>query len=102
MAPTIPKVCGVKRSIFCTLVSVWAVIMLAIMGLLLQYKSIAFIEDIPVEESDHRLGIEGFYQEQDHKYDMAANNCYIATGMYAVTFVVSIYHWVVYHKRGLV
>lgn len=75
--------------------------MLASMGGLLSYKSIAFVEDIPVEEFDQRLGIESFYKEQDHKFEIAANNCYIALIMYAVTFLVSIYHWAVYHKRGL-
>lgn len=102
MAPTIPKLCGVKRSIFCTLVSVWGVIMLGIMGGLLSYKSIAFIEDVPVEEFDQHQGIDAFFKEQYHKYDLAAHNCYIALIMYAVTFLVSIYHWTVYHKRGLV
>lgn len=76
--------------------------MLAIMGGLLSYKSWAFIEDIPVEEFDQHNGIEAFYTEQDHRYDVAANNCYIAMIMYGVTFLVSVYHWAVYHKRGLV
>lgn len=102
MAPTIPKICGVKRSIFCTLVSTWAIVMLAVMGGLLSYKSLAFIEDIPVEEFDQKYGIEAFYTEQDRHYDMAAHNCYVALIMYVVTFVVSLYHWTVYHKRGLV
>lgn len=102
MAPTIPKLCGVKRSIFCTLISVWGVIMLGIMGGLLSYKSIAFVEDIPVEEFNQHLGMDNFYKEQDHKYDAAAKNCYMALVMYGATFVVSIYHWAVYHKRGLV
>lgn len=102
MAPTIPKLCGVKRSIFCTLVSTWGIIMLAIMGGLLSYKSLAFVEDVAVEEFDQHQGIDTFYSEQDHKFEMAANNCYIALIMYAVTFLVSIYHWAVYHKRGLV
>lgn len=102
MAPTIPKLCGVKRSIFCTLISVWGVIMLGIMGGLLSYKSIAFVEDIPVEEFDQHRGLLSFFEEQNHKFDMAAKNCYIALIMYGVTFLVSIYHWAVYHKRGLV
>lgn len=99
MALTIPKLCGVKRSIFCTLVSAWGIIMLAGMGGLLSYKSLAFVEDLEVEEF---TGIANFYHEQDHKFDSAAQNCYTATIMYAVTFLVSIYHWAVYHKRGLV
>lgn len=102
MAPTIPKICGVKRSIFCTLVSTWGIIMLAVMGGLLSYKSLAFVEDIPVEEFDQKYGIDTFYTEQDHHYDMAAHNCYVALIMYIVTFVISLYHWTVYHKRGLV
>lgn len=102
MALVIPKLCGVKRSIFCTLVSVWGIIMLSIMGGLLSYKSLAFVEDIAVEEFEQRNGMEAFYTEQDHKFDVAANNCYIALIMYGVTFVISVYHWAVYHKRGLV
>lgn len=76
--------------------------MLGAMGGLLSYKSIAFVEDIPVEEFDQRSGIKVFYNEQDRKFDMAANNCYIALVMYVVTFFVSVYHWAVYRKRGLV
>lgn len=102
MAPTIPKLCGVKRSIFCTLVSTWGIIMLASMGGLLSYKSLAFVEDIPVEEFDQRHGIDTFYKEQDQKFDTAASNCYLALAMYGVTFLVSLYHWAVYRKRGLV
>lgn len=76
--------------------------MLGVMGGLLSYKSLAFVEDIAVEEFEQNQAIEVFYTEQDHKFDMAANNCYTALIMYAVTFLVSIYHWAVYHKRGLV
>lgn len=105
MAPTIPKICGVKRSIFCTLVSTWGIIMLGIMGLLLSYKSIAFVEDVEVEEFTPHINessISAFYREQDDKYEEAAKTCYLATLMYAVTFLISLYHWVVYHKRGIV
>lgn len=76
--------------------------MLAAMGGLLSYKSLAFVEDIAVEEFDQHQGIEVFYSEQDHRYNLAANNCYIAAIMYAATFLISVYHWAVYHKRGLV
>lgn len=99
MAPTIPKLCGVKRSIFCTLVSAWGIIMLGIMGALLSSKSIAFVEDIPVEEFDQHRGINNFYEEQDHKFNMAASNCYMALAMYGATFVVSVYHWAVYQRK---
>lgn len=102
MAPTIPKVCGVKRAIVCTLVSTWGFVMLVVMGGLLSLKSLAFVEDIAVEEFDQRQGLQTFYTEQDRKYDDAASNCYIAAGLYVATFLISVYHWSVYHKRGLV
>lgn len=73
--------------------------MLAVMGGLLSYKSLAFVEDLEVEGF---TGIANFYHEQDHAFESAAKNCYTATIMYAVTFLVSVYHWAVYHKRGLV
>lgn len=76
--------------------------MLAAMGGLLSVKSLAFVEDVALEEFDQHHGIDAFYTEQDQKYDIAANNCYIAAALYAATFLVSVYHWSVYHKRGLV
>ena len=76
--------------------------MLASMGGLLSYKSLAFVEDVAVEEFDQHQGIDVFYLEQDQKYDAAANNCYIAAALYTGTLVISVYHWYVYQKRGLV
>lgn len=42
--------CGPKLSICCTLLSVWGIIMLSIMGLLLKYQSITFVEDLGIKE----------------------------------------------------
>lgn len=102
MLPTIPKLCGVKRSVLCTLVSTWGIIMLGLMGLFLSAKSIAFIEDIEIDEKHETETIEKFYQNIDRKYEIAAGNCYLALLMYGITFVVSAYHWSAYHQRGLV
>lgn len=102
MGYTIPHVCGVKRSIYCTLLSVWAIVMFAVMGGLLTIRSLAFIEDLEVEEFDsNHQTLDNFYIEQDLRYDTAANNCWIALVMYAATFVVSSYHWIVYKRQGL-
>lgn len=98
--PTIPKLCGVKRSLFCTLISTWAIIMLAIMGLLLSSKSLAFVEDFEVEKEGE--DVSQLYSKIDKKYEAAAKNCYIALLMYSITFLVSVYHWTAYHKHGLV
>ncbi|KAG9510822.1 hypothetical protein GZH46_00623, partial [Fragariocoptes setiger] len=76
--------------------------MLSVMGGLLTIKSLAFIEDLAIEEFNTGESIDQFYKEQDHRYDSAANNCWIALAMYGLTFVVSAYHWVAFSKRGLV
>lgn len=74
--------------------------MLGVMGACLSYKALAFVEDIEVEGNPNE-DVNMHLMEIDHKFDTAANNCYIAVGMYAVTFLVSLYHWYVYHRRGL-
>lgn len=103
MAPTLPKLCGAKRAVLCTIISIWAMIMLAIMGVLLSYKSLAFIEDLAVEGFVIKPDtMNALYKDQDEKYDMAAKNCFVALAMYGATFLISVYHWTVYHKRGLV
>lgn len=99
--PTIPKLCGVKRSICCTLVSAWAIVMLSIMGGLLSIKSLAFIEDVAVHIDVNTTNAE-FYENQDKAYDAAAFNCYLAFGMYIVTFVVSLYHWAAFQQKSQV
>lgn len=54
---------GIKMSVCCTLLSAWAIIMLAIMGGLLAIKSVAFAEDF---ESDS-------LEEMEKKYDAAVS-----------------------------
>lgn len=42
-------VLGIKMSVFCSLLSVWGILMLAVMGGLLSIKSVAFAEDFEAE-----------------------------------------------------
>jgi len=43
---------GIKMSVFCTLLSVWGIIMLGIMGGLLKMRSVAFAEDFESHNID--------------------------------------------------
>lgn len=92
-------ICGFKRSICCTLMSVWAMIMMSAMFGLLSINSIAFIDDIPAKHQ-HSDTEQSFFQHQDEAYERAASNCLIALVLYVITFVVSLYHWIVYTKQS--
>lgn len=71
-------ICGPGLSVCCSLISIWGIIMLVIVGGLLSAKSAAFIEDIPKVE-EHSMS----YEEQLNKgFDLAATNCYGAVGLY--------------------
>jgi hypothetical protein len=43
-------VCGPKYSLCCTILSVWAIIQLTLMGIFFHINSVALIEDISLEE----------------------------------------------------
>ncbi|CAF0760849.1 unnamed protein product [Brachionus calyciflorus] len=72
-------ICGPGLSICCSLMSIWGIIMLAIVGGLLSAKSAAFIEDIPKFEEEHNTT---FKELLDKGYNQAATNCYGAVGLY--------------------
>eukprot|EP00041_Stephanoeca_diplocostata_P006535 m.87722 g.87722 ORF g.87722 m.87722 type:complete len:99 (+) comp16419_c0_seq1:193-489(+) len=69
--------CGPKCSSCCMILSVWGVIFLVIVGALFQSKARAFIVDI---EEGHRTAT---------AMEDAGRSCYIAAGMYVVTFALS-------------
>ena len=54
---------GIKMSVFASLLSVWGIIMLAIMGGLLRIHSVAFAEDFEAET----------LAEMEEKYDNAVS-----------------------------
>jgi ribonuclease kappa len=72
-------VCGPGLSVCCSLLSIWGIIMLVILGGLLTVKSAALIEDIPMEEHGH----EDFGHALETGYKSAARNCFGAVGLYA-------------------
>ena len=63
--------------------------MLAIMGVLLQKRSLTFAEDLVAEIKADSL--DHFIQEVEIKYDNAAVTCYIAAAIYLGSFAISIW-----------
>lgn len=68
-------VCGPKLSICCSVLSVWAMIMLPIMGLLLKHRSITFIEDFEIDfKKDNITNYEEAMIHINERYEKAV--CY--------------------------
>ena len=84
-APRLNKlhICGPGLSICCSLMSIWGIIMLAIVGGLLSAKSAAFLEDIPMSE-EHNVT---FKEALDKGFQQAATNCYGAVGLYVACLI---------------
>ncbi|XP_060074011.1 ribonuclease kappa-A-like [Ylistrum balloti] len=80
--------CGPKLSICCTIISIWGVVMLAILGAFFQIHSPALFEDIPKDEDEwkHQNYSMSYVHE---KYEQTALNCFIAAGIYVFFFFFS-------------
>lgn len=83
-----------KIAIFCSIVSAWAIIMLALMGMLLYARSLAFAEDLELEEfASEYSNIEEFIAEAYKRYAGAAHNCWIAACFYIATLAFSLHQY---------
>lgn len=82
-------VCGPKASIVGLVLSIWGILQLAVTGLLLHQRSVAFVEDLYLEdsafESPDRLA-----NTLDNKFQQGALNCWIAALMYVATLCLFI------------
>ncbi|CAG2102133.1 unnamed protein product [Medioppia subpectinata] len=85
-------ICGPKLSICCSLLSIWGIIMLVIMGGLLKMKSIAFAEDLLEEYTSAPLkDMDEFLKAADEKYENAAVSTWIAAAIYVATLAFSLF-----------
>jgi len=81
-------ICGPKLSICCSVISAWALVQLSLMGVFFYIRSPALIEDVFVpEEAEHSP--EAYIDAIIKSYQVSAYNCWIATAMYAATFIFS-------------
>ncbi|RWS17402.1 hypothetical protein B4U79_15758 [Dinothrombium tinctorium] len=80
--------CGPRSSLCCLIISVWGIIMLSILGGLLYIDSIAFIEDLGIEDTETNPN--ATYENIKDHFEYAAYNCWIACGLYLVTFFISL------------
>ena len=82
-------ICGPKASTFGLVLSIWGILQLAVTGLLLHHRSVAFVEDLNLNQTVFQSP-QDLYNELDYKYNQGALNCWIAALMYVATLCVSV------------
>lgn len=70
--------CGPKLAICGIVLSVWGVVMLALLGIFFNMHSAVLIEDVPYTEDDFKDGPERLYR----LYEQVGYNCFIAAALY--------------------
>ena len=89
--------CGPKLSLCCFVLSVWGVLQLSIMGIFFYTNSVAFIDDIPLDEE--KSDMSKLKEEMDKGYGQSAQNCVVAASLYLVTLFISA-HQLWMNNRG--
>ena len=80
--------CGTKLSSFGIVVSAWGAAQLSLIGLLLHFRSVAFVEDLRLPKQRYDSA-EEFFSDLNSRYDQSAINCWTAALIYVGTFCVS-------------
>ncbi|KAK3568186.1 hypothetical protein QTP86_034846 [Hemibagrus guttatus] len=81
-------ICGPKMAACMLVLSMWGVIMLAMLGIFFSIHSAVLIEDVPLKEEDHH-DIQNPLQSTYAVYNQVGYNCFIAAGIYVVIGFVS-------------
>jgi len=84
-------VCNKRIAICCSILSVWAILMLTLMGILLYSHALAFAEDLDLR--DIKADFKEFIAESFQRYASAAHNCWIAACLYIATLALSVHQY---------
>jgi len=84
-------ICGPKLSLCGVILSAWGIVQLSLMGVFFYTKSVALIEDIPLnEEYTGETAQTDLLRDIDTGFQQNALNCWIAALLYLVTLCVSV------------
>ncbi|PZC83174.1 ribonuclease kappa [Helicoverpa armigera] len=72
--------------ICCSLISVWGIIQLTLMGIFYYVEAVTLLEDVEAEEYDD---YEDYIHKTEHNYAAVARNCWIAAAIYLVFLALS-------------
>jgi len=81
-------ICGPKLSLVGVILSAWGIVQLSLMGVFFYTKSVALIEDVPLEE-EYESGAK-LITDMETGFQQNALNCWIAALLYLVTLCVSV------------
>lgn len=90
--------CNKNFAMCCSVISVWGVIQLILMGGFYMSHSLALIEDLP-EVERNSSSLDQYYNEIVDAYDENAKNCWLAAGCYAITLLICLSQLYL-HKRA--
>ncbi|XP_003703752.1 ribonuclease kappa [Megachile rotundata] len=93
------KICGPKYALCGLILSVWGIFQLLLMGLFFYVKSVALIEDLPLEE--YYDTATDFYAAADRGYKQNAYNCWIAACIYVLTLLLSGHQFYINSRSSL-
>ncbi|XP_015117393.1 ribonuclease kappa-B [Diachasma alloeum] len=94
------KVCGPKYALCGLIISAWGIVQLLLMGIFFFFRSVALIEDLPLEGKTFD-GPDAFYFEAERCYTQNAMNCWIAACIYVLTFLFSGHQFYVNSRTSL-
>jgi len=81
-------ICGPKLSLCGVVLSAWGIVQLSLMGVFFYTKSVALIEDVPLEEEYENE--QTLITDMETGFQQNALNCWIAALLYLVTLCVSV------------
>lgn len=94
------KICGPKYALCGLVLSLWGIFQLLLMGLFFYVKSVALVEDLPLE-GKYFSEMDEFYTEVNRGYTQNAYNCWIAACIYVLTFLFSGYQFYLNSRSSL-
>ncbi|XP_029054433.1 ribonuclease kappa [Osmia bicornis bicornis] len=93
------KICGPKYALCGLILSVWGIFQLLLMGIFFYVKSVALIEDLPLE--GEFVKATDFYAAADRGYKQNAYNCWIAACIYVFTLLFSGHQFYINSRSSL-
>jgi ribonuclease kappa len=84
-------ICGPKLSLCCTVISVWGVIQLFLLGIFFFIEAAPLLEDIEFEKNATDINV--FNANMKEAYHQRAYNCWIAAILYVALLVFSGYQF---------
>lgn len=89
-------ICGLGLTYFGLILSAWGVLQLLFIGVCLQLRSVAFVDDVLPNNNEHPKG--DLLSALELGFARGALNCWVAALLYGLTFCLSAYqYWV--HKN---